>query len=158
MATSRDESSSIGSRARLFSVVGSSCEADNLGKGKQQPIESFDSDVKPSALAKALSNAKSVRTKKTIKYGVNEKDQSSSQSEEKSFVNIGKHKEPEKKAVKCGEEEIVDHFFSLPKPKPSLPEFFGKENEDIDESCDEDDSLNDVFTCYHMVKVWIIDI
>ncbi|KAL6499444.1 hypothetical protein OROHE_026107 [Orobanche hederae] len=164
-----DDSSFIGSRARLFSIGDSSFEEDKAGKGKQ-PIESSDSDTKSLALAKALPRAKSVRTKRTSRYVMNQKEQHASRKDDElermchdfegnSFVKRGKQEEREKPLLSRPDEE-TDRSFSMPKPKSSLPDFFNKEKEDViernvmesreergedrasefNQSCDEDDA------------------
>ncbi|KAK6119296.1 hypothetical protein DH2020_046962 [Rehmannia glutinosa] len=110
-------SPSNGARTWIFSN-GNNCEEDKAGKGKQ-PIESLDSDAKSSSLANVLSRAKSVRTIKSSRHIMNQKEQCEDFEEE-----------PENPPVNHLNREF-DRHFSMPKPKPTVPEFLDEDKEDI---------------------------
>ncbi|KAL3613697.1 hypothetical protein CASFOL_041771 [Castilleja foliolosa] len=117
-----------------LSVDSKNREEGRMGKGKQ-PIMSLDSDKKP------LSRAKSVRTLKPSRYEALKRVKS--EETESPIVNDQPNRE-----IGC--------HFPVPKPRPSLPDFFNNEENncveqnvteseddgdksELDESCDDED-------------------
>lgn len=120
---------------------GNNGEEDKVGKGKRA-VETLDSGIKSSTLAKVLSRAKSVRTIKPSRYIVDEKEQSSNQIDGKvgrmcnkvevdSLVRGEEHVNPPVNR----QNEDFDSIFPMrkPKPKPTPAEFKNEEKEGLDD-------------------------
>ncbi|XP_057808375.1 uncharacterized protein LOC131022847 [Salvia miltiorrhiza] len=140
--SSNSASSDMDSVGDLENNLESSGVEEEVRKGKQA-IESLDSDAKSSSISKVQARAKSVRTIKPKRYIVNQKEQCPSQGEGK-FRRRFIKSEAADSLLKRREEEPdippVDHqnqesgrIFSMPKPKPTLPELHSEEKQDIDD-------------------------
>ncbi|XP_020550834.1 uncharacterized protein LOC105170631 [Sesamum indicum] len=162
------ETNGLGDSEYNMKNSGDSGEEDKVGKGKRA-VESLDSGIKSSTLAKVLSRAKSVRTIKPSRYIGDEKEHLSNQIDGK--VGLGAfHNKVEVESLMRGEEhenppinhqnEEFNSIFPMPKPKPTASEFKHEENEDLndrnitesegdaeselDKSSDEDDARSNV--------------
>ncbi|KAL0464579.1 UNVERIFIED_CONTAM: hypothetical protein Slati_0345500 [Sesamum latifolium] len=116
-------------------------EEDKVGKGKRA-VESLDSGIKSSTLAKVLSRAKSVRTIKPSRHIGDQKEHLSNQIDGK--VGLGRMiNKVEVESLVRGEEhenppvnrqnEEFNSIFPMPKPKPTVSEFKHEEKEDLDD-------------------------
>ncbi|KAG6432307.1 hypothetical protein SASPL_103882 [Salvia splendens] len=137
---SNSASSDMDSVGDLENSLESSSVEEEVRKGKQA-IESLESDVKSSPLSKVPARAKSVRTIKPKRYDVNQKEHCPNRGEGR----VGRRfiKSEAVNSLIKGREELEippDHqnqeygrIFSMPKPKPTLPEVQSEEKHDVDE-------------------------